>query len=164
MKESKKAIRKVCAIVLAIATLSVYSIVARAEINCININHTGNYKCDQNAEAFITITREKIGTMAYCYSDSVYIRATTTTGGITSEGFTASLSNPRRCDRDGTFKNGIVSGKVVLKGNVSEKTVSTGWFSSNKYLRITNKNSKEQGNEQTFTKLYSEHSKYFIVL
>ncbi|MGN0699331.1 MAG: hypothetical protein ACI4JV_11350 [Ruminiclostridium sp.] len=157
MIKFKKAIQKVSAIVLAVVTLSVYTIVAQAEINCVNINHTGGYQCDQNTEAFITITKEKIGTMAYCYSNSVYIRATTTTGGITSQGFTASLSNPKRCDRNGYFTNGVVSGKIVLKGDVSKYTVSTGWFSSTEYIRITNTNSKDQGSNQTFTKRYSDH-------
>lgn len=153
----EKVIQKVSAIVLAVVTLSVYAIVAQAEINCVNINHTGDYQCDQNTEAFITITKEKIGTMAYCYSNSVYIRATTTTGGITAQGFTASLSNPKRCDRDDYFTNGVVNGNVVLKGDVSKYSVSTGWFSSTDYLRITNTNSKDQGSEQTFTKRYSDH-------
>lgn len=157
MIKFKKAIQKVSAIVLAVVTLSVYTIVAQAEINCVNINHTGGYQCDQNADAFITITKEKIGRMAYCYSNSVYIRATTTTGGITSQGFTASLSNPKRCDRKGNFTNGVVSGKIILKGDVSRYTVNTGWFSSTEYLRITNTNSNDQGSKQTFTKRYNDH-------
>lgn len=42
----EKVIQKVSAIVLAVVTLSVYAIVAQAEINCVNINHTGDYQCD----------------------------------------------------------------------------------------------------------------------
>lgn len=100
---------------MAVVTLSVCAIVAQAEINCVNINHTGGYQCDQNADAFITITKEKIGTMAYCYSNSVYIRATTTTGGITSQGFTASLSNPKRCDRKEISQTVLLAERLFLK-------------------------------------------------
>lgn len=151
-----KAFKKMGSVGVAILVCALCSITVVA-IDCVNIHHTGDYQCEQNTEGFITIRSDKIGTMAYYYGNSVYLRATTQTGGITSQGFTATLSNPKKCDSNGYFTGGQVNGQIILKGNVSGYTVG-GFFTSTDYIRITNTNATfSNGNKQTFNKPYNEY-------
>lgn len=148
-------IKKTTMITLAIASTVIFTISAGAVVDySSNINYTGGYDCSPNTNGAITISKEKIGVMAYKINKTIYIRATTTNGAITYESFTATFKNPKTCDENGQFKSTILSGEYVALGDVETYKK---WFFGEDNVRIINTNAKINETEQIFTKPYSRH-------
>ncbi len=148
-------IKKTTMITLAIASTVIFTISAGAAVDySSNINYTGGYDCSPNTKGAITISKEKIGVMAFMTDMNFFIRATTSVGGITSECFTATFTKPAKCDIEGNFLDTRFNGNIIVQGDVD---IYGQWLFGEKYIKISNRGKKVNNQQQTFIKPYSRH-------
>lgn len=125
-----------------------------ASYSVVNINHTGSYDCDQNSNAFITVSKTEIGVFAYQYDKDCYVRATTNNGAITTNMFTGNFSKGPKCDRTGTML-GTYYFDFVLQDDV--RVYSTSWLFGQTIIEITTRESLTHGFAKTYSKPFDRY-------
>lgn len=153
MKKSKL-VNKFAVIVSSVAVAIAFTIGAGAVDYSGNIYYTGGYDCSPNTNGNITITKEQIGVMAFMTDKNFFIRATTKFGTITSNYFSATFTNPSKCDINGNFLNARATGTVIVQGDVD---IYSQWLFGEKYIKVTNRGDKVNNVHQTFIKPFSRH-------
>lgn len=153
MKHKLKVIgKRISAILLAIVSCSIYMINYCSAITCQNDNYTGGYHCANYERSYFTVTHDEIGFYVYQAADGVYIRDIATNGAITSNYFTARLTNARKCNLNGIF-TGSSMGEVVIQGNVSLSSS----FLMPTIISVENRNAGYSGNRDIYTKSWNDH-------
>lgn len=147
-------IKKITMITSAIASTIIFTIGAGAVDYSGNIYYTGGYDCSPNTNGAITISKDKIGVMAFMTELNFFIRATSSVGTITSNYFSATFESPAKCDIDGNFTGVRYKGEIIVQGDVD---IYSQWLFGEKYIKISNRGKKVNNQQQTFIKPFSRH-------